>query len=132
MSLAPGTLVPFHSLIYRQVAEGLGADTNRPAQPYSKTIHQASSRLSPRYACIAIAPGTLVLFHSVHVAEGLSVDTDYSAESPVKTFHGASSGSPQVLLCFDSAPGEPRSFSFYAYVQVHNRMGADTDRPAQP
>jgi len=86
--------------VYVQVLKGLGADTDRKGQPYSKTILQASSRLRPRAARIATAPGTLVLFHSVHVAEGLSADTDHPAEPSAKTFHGASSGSQQVLLCF--------------------------------
>jgi len=67
MASAPLTLVPFHSLIYRQVAEGLSADTDSPAQPSAKTIHRASSRLCPRAACITTAIGTLILFHSVHV-----------------------------------------------------------------
>jgi len=104
MASAPFTLVLFHSLIYRQVAEGLSSDKDRPAQPSAKTIRLASSRSCPRAACIATAPGTLVLFHSVHVAEGLCADTDHPAEPSAKTIHGSSSGSPQVLLCFASAP----------------------------
>jgi len=130
MESAFGALVTFHSLIYRQVAELLSADTNRPAQPSAKTIQWASSRLRPSAACIATASGTLVLFHSVHVAEGLSADTDNPAEPSAKTFHGASRGLPQVLLYFASAPGEPRSLSFYAYLQVHKVLGAHTDGPA--
>jgi len=131
MASTPLTLVPFHSLIDRQVAEGLSADTDRPAQPSAKTIHRASSQSRPRVACIATAPLTLVLFNYVHVAEGLSEDTDHPAEPSAKTFHGPSSGSPQVLLCFASVPGEPRSLSFYAYVQVHKGQGADTDHLSQ-
>jgi len=80
MASVPGTLVPFNSLIYRHVAEGLSADTDRPAEPSAKIIHWASSRLRNWAACIATAPGTLVLFHYVHVAEGLFLDTDRPAE----------------------------------------------------
>jgi len=83
-------------------------------------------------ACIATAPGTLVLFHSMQVQKGLGRDTDRPAEPSAKTIHLDSSGSPQVLLCFPSAPGEPRSLPFYNYVQVHKALGDDTDSPAEP
>jgi len=132
MSSAPGTLVPFYSLIYRQVTGGLSGDTYHPAQPSAKAIHRATYRLRPIAACIATAPGTLVLFHSVHGVEGLSADTEHPAEPSAKTIHRESSGSNQVMLCFDSAPGELRSLSFYAYVQVYKGLGADTDHSAQP
>jgi len=146
--------------------QGVGGDTNSPAEPSAKTIHVASSDsaqlllcfvsepgepgfrptsstlgqdnspgqlpVTPSSACIATAPGTLVLFHSVHVAEGLSADTDHPAEPSAKTIYGESSGSAQVMICFASATWELRSLSFYAYVQVHKGLGADTDRPAQP
>jgi len=68
----------------------------------------------------------------VQVYEVMGGDTDRPAEPSDKTIHGASSGSPQVLLCFASAPGENGSISFYAYVQVHKGLGADTEIPAQP
>jgi len=132
MASAPGTLITFHSLIYRQVAEGLSDDTDHPAQPSEKTIYWASSRLRCNAACIATAPLTLILFHSVHVAEGLRAATDHPAECSAKTFHGYSSGSNQVLLCFASSLGEPRSLSFYAYVQVHKGLAPSSTAQLNP
>jgi len=77
---APGEPRYLSLYAYVQVHKGLCAETDRPAQPYSKTIRRASSRSPLRAACITTTPGTLVLFHSVQVHKGLGGDTDRPAE----------------------------------------------------